>query len=61
VHVNTDSRDLKLQRELDSVRSEFKTAEELLWESRLEKEEKCKKLEMEIEALKRKRGVTINS
>jgi len=61
VHVNTDSRDLKLQRELDSVRSEFKTAEELLWESRLEKEEKCKKLETEIEALKRKRGVTINS
>ncbi len=61
MHVNTDSRDLKLQRELDSVRSEFKTAEELLWESRLEKEEKCKKLETEIEALKRKRGVTINS
>ena len=52
---------MKLQRELDSVRSEFKAAEELLWESRLEKEEKCKKLESEIEALKRKRGVTINS
>jgi len=54
-------RDLKLQRELDSVKSEFKAAEELLWESRLEKEEKCKKLEAEIENLKRKRGLTINS
>jgi hypothetical protein len=54
-------RDLKVQRELDTVRNEFKTAEESLWESRLEKEEKCKKLEMEIETIKRKRGLTINS
>jgi hypothetical protein len=53
----TFPRDFKLKKELDSAQSEFKAAEELIWESRLEKEEKCKKLEIDIENLKRKRGL----
>ena len=51
------SQDFKLKKELETTKFEFKAAEELIWESRLEKEQKCKKLEMDIENLKRKRGL----
>lgn len=36
---------------------DFKASEEHLWASRLEKEEKCKKLQAEIDAIRRKRGL----
>ena len=49
------SQDLRNRQDLEAMKAHFKSAEELLWASRLEKEEKCKKLELDIESMKRKR------
>lgn len=51
------SQEMRNRNELESLKAEFQTSEELLWASRLEKEDKCKKLEIEIESMRRKRGL----
>jgi chromosome segregation ATPase len=51
------SQDLRHGQEVDSLRSAFESAEELLWASRMEKDDKCKKLEMELEGMRRKRAL----
>ena len=53
--MNFSARTMRLKQDLDAARSSYQSAEELLWASRIEKEEKCRKLEQDIENIKRKR------
>ena len=51
------SQELRHRQERDVIESSFKASEELMWASKLEKEDKCRRLEVEVESLKRKRGL----
>jgi hypothetical protein len=51
------SQDLRHRQEVERIKSEFKMSEELLWASKLEKEEKLKKLEVDVAALRRRKGL----
>ena len=51
------SQDLRHRQETESTKSEFRSSEELLWASKLDKEEKLKKLEIDVETLKKKKGI----
>lgn len=51
------SQELRNRQDLEHARAQFKSSEELLWSSRVEKEDKCKKLETDIEAMRKKRGL----
>lgn len=51
------SQDQRHRQEMEVLKSEFKTSEEVLWASRMEKEEKCRKLEIEIDSIRRRRGL----
>ena len=47
------SRQSRARQDLENARNEFKYAEEHLWMSRLDKDEKCKKLEFEIASIRK--------
>ena len=52
--------DQRSRQDVENLRNGFRSTEEHLWASRLDKEAKCKRLEGEIEALKRKPGWRLN-
>jgi hypothetical protein len=52
------SQDLRHRQELESAKADFKSSEELLWASKLEKEDKLKRLESELISLRKRKGLT---
>jgi hypothetical protein len=48
------SQDMRIKQELDVARSGYRMAEDLLYASQIEKEEKCKKLENDIRNLQQR-------
>lgn len=51
------SQDLRHRQEVERMKSEFKMSEELLWASKLEREEKLRKLDADLSALRRRKGL----
>jgi hypothetical protein len=51
------SQDSRQKREIEDAKAQYKSSEELLWASRFEKEEKCKKLALDIESIRKRRGL----
>jgi hypothetical protein len=51
------SQDSRHRQENESTKSEFRHSEELLWASKLDKEEKFRKLELDVETIKKKKGI----
>jgi hypothetical protein len=51
------SQDLRHRQDMEAVKSEFHASEELLWASKMDKEEKLRKLEADVIALRKRKGL----